>query len=143
MRRCHFVFFPPAEKLAKVRVRRLPFYSGLLTHLGPVAARELTRHDDDDSTSVFERLHMRVDKDDKAGRRATTAMAHEFAREETKTSESSNACACAPDEPFQREVQTIQQALRRREALGVERWLQLQRCSARVDRLRCVLEQEN
>lgn len=147
-------------------MRHLPFYSDLLTRLGPAAARELTQHDDDTVCSAFERFHLKAwlprtrspdqqnlfsggldDEEDFADWRhmhsRTTRRKraqHGEAGEEDVGKSRGSRSDCARDLSFQREIQTIELALRRREVLGVERWLQLQRCAAPGDR--CFLCQE-
>ena len=122
-----------------MRVRRLPFYSELLTTLGPAAARELTTTQQEDVTSIiFERFHFSPDDEEDFfadWRTRPATKAHEAGEETKACRNTTSRFGRAPDLYFEREVQTIEQALRRREVLGVERWLQLRRCSARVDRV--------
>lgn len=126
-------------------MRRLPFYSELLSSLGPVAARELTAQHDDDVNGVFEIFHFsdNNEKDFSGYRTRTAGRVHQAGEQLNYSSSSSSkhrsttSGGGALDITFEREMETIELALRRREVLGVERWLQLQRCSAPVYRVRC------
>lgn len=141
----------------KVCVRRLPFYSDLLTSLGPPAARELTTPHEDDNIRLFERIRFTSDdggRDSADWRSRTTRRAHEAPPRPLAAGEEETANGCRPrsrsrsrrsgcaGHSFEREVQTIELALRRREVQGVQRWLQLKRCSTRADRMRHFLDQE-
>jgi len=129
---------PKPKKInAKVHVRGLPFYSDLLTTLGPAAAQELTQCD---SGGLDFEGALQLPWRTRLGR---TAPAHECKVERyvpgrrtkelaqgcrvDRTSSSSRDWDCTISMSFGREVAMIEKALLRRERLGVERWLQLQR----------------
>jgi len=127
---------PKPKKInAKVHVRGLPFYSDLLTTLGPAAAQELTQGNNNGGLEFERTLYLpwraRIgstgprdsckDEGDAPERRA------EAFEQDRRYGRISSNRDCAVSASFGREVDMIEKALRRRERLGVERWLQLQR----------------
>lgn len=135
-----------------MHIRRLPLYSELLTRLGPVAARELTCCDagHQPEGGAFRELWLRyhhatysqVLKSSVDSAKETTSRARGDCDDETPQGEAGKAreeidgCVDGGGDAlglsFKREVETVERALWRREILGVERALQLQRCRLRA-----------
>lgn len=123
-----------------VHVRGLPFYSDLLTILGPAAAQELTQCNNEglefegalyhpwrDRLGLSGPAYACKDGGDDPGRRGTEALGQVRGHDDGTSSSGRDRTRSMS---FGREMDMIEEILRRRECLGVERWLQLQRCAA-------------
>lgn len=119
----------------QVKVRRLPLYSELLSRLGTASAGDLTRSDIVRAEGSFCDLWFRHNASSKTRESPARVERRSLRVASTRRNhdgEDVGRYSCTRS--VEKEIEIVQQILLRREALGVERWLQLQRCSARVDR---------